>query len=42
MMGGIQRFGMHAAEGTAAKLQAILGRPLRTYEGFVREATAKA
>ncbi|OOW94494.1 NmrA family transcriptional regulator [Xanthomonas campestris pv. vitiscarnosae] len=42
MMGGIQRFGMHAAEGTVAKLQAILGRPLRTYEGFVREATAKA
>ncbi|MEF9419999.1 SDR family oxidoreductase [Xanthomonas citri] len=42
MMSGIQRFGMHAAEGTVAKLQAILGRPLRTYEGFVREATAKA
>ncbi|MGW8338220.1 NmrA family transcriptional regulator [Xanthomonas axonopodis pv. khayae] len=42
MMGGIQRFGMHAAEGTVAKLQAILGRPLRTYEDFVREATAKA
>lgn len=42
MMGGIQRFGMHAAEGTVAKLKAILGRPLRTYEDFVREATAKA
>ncbi|AOL17919.1 NmrA family NAD(P)-binding protein [Xanthomonas citri pv. malvacearum] len=42
MMSGIQRFGMHAAEGTVAKLQAILGRPLRTYEDFVREATAKA
>ncbi|CEJ45152.1 NmrA family NAD(P)-binding protein [Xanthomonas citri pv. bilvae] len=42
MMSGIQRFGMHAAEGTVAKLQAILGGPLRTYEDFVREATAKA
>ncbi|MGQ9448942.1 NmrA family NAD(P)-binding protein [Xanthomonas citri] len=31
MMSGIQRFGMHAAEGTVAKLQAILGGPLRTY-----------
>ncbi|WP_372380905.1 NmrA family NAD(P)-binding protein [Xanthomonas sp. NCPPB 1754] len=42
MMAGIQRFGMHAAEGTVEKLQAMLGRPLRTYEDFVREATAKA
>ncbi|OOW67739.1 NmrA family transcriptional regulator [Xanthomonas axonopodis pv. melhusii] len=42
MMAGIQRFGMHAAEGTVAKLQTIVGRPLRTYEDFVREATAKA
>ncbi|KAB7768822.1 NmrA/HSCARG family protein [Xanthomonas maliensis] len=42
MMAGIQRVGMHAAEGTVANLQAMLGRPLRTYEDFVREATAQA
>ncbi|MBO9858858.1 MULTISPECIES: NmrA family NAD(P)-binding protein [Xanthomonas] len=42
MMAGIQRLGMHAAEGTVAQLQALLGRPLRTYEAFVREATAPA
>ncbi|MBV6855221.1 NmrA/HSCARG family protein [Xanthomonas campestris pv. mirabilis] len=42
MMAGIQRLGMHAAEGTVAQLQAVLGRPLRTYEAFVREATAPA
>ncbi len=42
MMAGIQRLGMHAAEGTVAQLQALLGRPLRTYEAFVREATAQA
>jgi uncharacterized protein YbjT (DUF2867 family) len=39
MMAGIQKFGMQAAEGTVERLQAILGRPLRTYEDFVREAT---
>ncbi|ALS93225.1 hypothetical protein ADT26_09870 [Xanthomonas oryzae] len=42
MMAGIQRFGMHAAEGTVAKLQAILGRPLRPHADVVREATARA
>ena len=42
MMGGIQKFGMQAAKGTVEQLQSILGRPLRTYENFVREATAKA
>ncbi|KUF21696.1 SDR family oxidoreductase [Xanthomonas phaseoli] len=42
MMAGIQRLGMHAADGTVAQLQALLGRPLRTYEAFVREATAPA
>ncbi|WP_372388158.1 NmrA family NAD(P)-binding protein [Xanthomonas axonopodis] len=42
MMAGIQRLGMHAAEGAVAQLQALLGRPLRTYEAFVREATAPA
>ncbi|KGK56519.1 uncharacterized protein YbjT (DUF2867 family) [Xanthomonas arboricola] len=41
MMAGIQRGGMHAAEGAVDTLQAILGRPLRTYEAFVREATAQ-
>ncbi|WP_372361795.1 NmrA/HSCARG family protein [Xanthomonas sp. NCPPB 1325] len=42
MMAGIQRFGMHAAEGTVETLQAMLGRPLRSYADFVREATARA
>ncbi len=42
MMTGIQTFGMQAAEGTVEHLQSILGRPLRTYENFVREATAQA
>ncbi|AJQ85343.1 hypothetical protein AZ54_00840 [Xanthomonas oryzae pv. oryzae PXO86] len=42
MMAGIQRFGMHTAEGTVAKLQAILGRPLRPHADVVREATARA
>ncbi|WP_115560798.1 NmrA/HSCARG family protein [Xanthomonas arboricola] len=41
MMAGIQKFGMQAADGTVEKLQAILGRPLRTYEDFVRGATAR-
>ncbi|MEA9554505.1 NmrA/HSCARG family protein [Xanthomonas nasturtii] len=41
MMAGIQKFGMQAADGTVEKLQAILGRPLRTYEDFVRESTAR-
>lgn len=31
---------MQAAEGTVERLQAILGRPLRTYEDFVREVVA--
>ncbi|MEE5062834.1 NmrA family NAD(P)-binding protein [Pseudomonas alliivorans] len=39
MMSGIQKFGMQAADGTVDRLQAIIGRPLRTYESFVREAT---
>ncbi|WP_311238145.1 MULTISPECIES: NmrA/HSCARG family protein [unclassified Xanthomonas] len=41
MMAGIQKFGMQAADGTVENLQAILGRPLRTYEDFVRESTAR-
>ncbi|GAB0077783.1 NmrA/HSCARG family protein [Pseudomonas syringae pv. tomato] len=40
MMAGIQKFGMQAAEGAVERLEAIIGHPLRSYEGFVREATA--
>ncbi|WP_434568951.1 NmrA family NAD(P)-binding protein [Pseudomonas sp. Z3-8] len=39
MMAGIQQFGM-TSEGTVDRLQAILGRPLRSYGAFVREAVA--
>ncbi|RST55370.1 NmrA/HSCARG family protein [Variovorax sp. MHTC-1] len=39
MMAGIQKFGMRGADGAADRLQAILGRPLRKYGDFVREAT---
>ncbi|MBD8201168.1 NmrA/HSCARG family protein [Pseudomonas viridiflava] len=39
MMSGIQKFGMQAADGTVDRLQTIIGRPLHTYEDFVREAT---
>lgn len=42
MMGGIQKFGMHGAEDAMARVQAILGRPLRTYADFVKEATTAA
>ncbi|NIK53523.1 NmrA/HSCARG family protein [Xanthomonas arboricola] len=42
MMAGIQTHGMRAADGTLEKLQAMLGRALRSYEDFVREATARA
>lgn len=41
MMAGIQTFGMQATEGTVARLEAILGHPMRTYEDFVRELTTK-
>jgi uncharacterized protein YbjT (DUF2867 family) len=41
MMAGIQTFGMQAAEGTVARLEAILGHPMRTYEDFVGELTTK-
>lgn len=40
MMAGIQAFGMQAAQGTVSRLEVIMGHPLRTYEDFVREATA--
>ena len=41
MMAGIQAFGMQAADGTVARLEAIIGHPLRTYADFVREAAAQ-
>lgn len=40
MMAGIQKFGMHGSDGAADRLQAILGRPLRRYADFVKEAVA--
>lgn len=40
MMAGIQKFGMHGADGAADRLEAVLGRPLRKYTDFVKEATA--
>jgi uncharacterized protein YbjT (DUF2867 family) len=40
MMAGIQKFGMHGADGAADRLRAMLGRPLRKYADFVTEAIA--
>lgn len=40
MMAGIQALGMRATEGTVDRLETIIGHPLRSYEDFVREATA--
>lgn len=40
MMAGIQKFGMHGADGAADRLQAMLGRPLRRYTDFVKEVLA--
>lgn len=42
MMTGIQQYGMQGNEGAVDRLQAILGRPLRTYNDFVREASGAA
>jgi uncharacterized protein YbjT (DUF2867 family) len=42
MMAGIQKFGMHGADDAVDRLQAILGRPLRKYTDFVKEAVAAA
>jgi uncharacterized protein YbjT (DUF2867 family) len=42
MMAGIQKFGMRGAEGAVESLQAVLGRPLRTYADFVKEEIAAA
>ncbi|TLX58576.1 NmrA/HSCARG family protein [Stutzerimonas nosocomialis] len=38
MMAGIQKHGMLGTEGAVERLQTMLGRPLRSYEDFVREA----
>jgi uncharacterized protein YbjT (DUF2867 family) len=40
MMSGIQKFGMNSEANAVDRLQAILGRPLRTYVDFVREVTS--
>jgi uncharacterized protein YbjT (DUF2867 family) len=42
MMAGIQKFGMQSAQDAVHRLQAILGRPLRTYADFVKEAVTAA
>lgn len=38
MMAGIQKLGMHGADGAADRLEALLGRPLRRYADFANEA----
>jgi uncharacterized protein YbjT (DUF2867 family) len=40
MMAGIQTLGMQGAPGAVQTLEALLGRPLRTYADFVRESVA--
>jgi len=40
MMAGIQKLGMRGEDGAVDRLQAILGRPLRTYAAFVAESVA--
>jgi uncharacterized protein YbjT (DUF2867 family) len=42
MMTGIQQFGMQSAEDMEDRLQTMLGRPLRTYANFVKEAISAA
>ena len=42
MMAGIQRHGMQGNKEAVDRLQAILNRPLRTYDDFVREAASAA
>jgi uncharacterized protein YbjT (DUF2867 family) len=42
MMAGIQTLGMHGEPGAVQRLEAILGRPLRTYGAFVAEVAAAA
>jgi hypothetical protein len=40
-MDRIQQVGQIPVEGTAQKLEKILGRPLRTYQAFVAERVKK-
>ncbi|WP_116137580.1 SDR family oxidoreductase [Trinickia diaoshuihuensis] len=40
MMDGIQKLGMRSEDGTASRLEAMLGRPLRKYADFVAEVAA--
>jgi uncharacterized protein YbjT (DUF2867 family) len=42
MMSGIQKLGMQSAQDAVNRVQAILGRPLRTYVDFVKEAVTAA
>ncbi|MET0348799.1 MAG: NmrA family NAD(P)-binding protein [Rhizobacter sp.] len=42
MMAGIQQLGMHGEPGAVARLENMLGRPLRTYAEFVRETLGAA
>jgi uncharacterized protein YbjT (DUF2867 family) len=42
MMSGIQKLGMRSAQDAMDRVQAILGRPLRTYVDFVKEAVTAA
>lgn len=42
MMSGIQKLGMQGAQDAVDRVQAILGRPLRTYVDFVKEAVTAA
>ena len=42
MMSGIQKFGMQSTAGAVDRLQTLLGRPLRTYANFVKEAITTA
>jgi uncharacterized protein YbjT (DUF2867 family) len=42
MMSGIQKLGMQSAQDAVDRVQAILGRPLRTYVDFVKEAVTAA
>ena len=37
MMAQIQRHGMHGRAGAVQVLEGLLGRPLRTYQHFVKE-----
>jgi uncharacterized protein YbjT (DUF2867 family) len=42
MMAGIQAIGMQGGAGAVDRLQAMLGRPLRAYAQYVKEAVAGA